>query len=412
MRCRNPSVVLAAVLFIFLSIYYRAVVAVMAVGCFNERCFSIAQRAATLPSRQILIVKTSSMGDVLHTLPAVTDLSRTDPNLQIDWVVEERFAMIPRWHQAVREVIPVALRRWRKSGWQRGWVKECRQFLRQLRAREYDLIIDAQGLIKSAVWTRLARGQRCGLDWSSARESLASIAYQQKIQVTYQQHAVKRLRELVAKAGGYSVPNTAPDYGIDRQQFAKPVATRNVVLIHGTTWESKHWPEAYWIALAQQLESAGFKVQVCWGSPAEFERSQRIVQTCTNAEILPPLDITGVAAVLANASAAVAVDTGFMHLADALAVPLLTLFGPTHPQRHGPYAQLDFALSPNHPACVPCHKRQCHYASATSQRPACLGELTPAKVWQQFQQLLVQRNVQIPAPIRAAKISTSPDSVT
>ncbi len=170
---------------------------------------------------KVLIVKTSSMGDVIHTLPALTDAQKAIPNIQFDWVVEQPFAEIPKWHGAVNQVIPVAIRRWRKNLFSAQTWQAWKSYKQQLQATQYDAVIDAQGLLKSAVLvTRLANGTKYGYDKQSAREGLSSCFYDKTFDIPYQQHAVERIRKLFAMALGYDLPTTIGDYGI-ADRFAK-----------------------------------------------------------------------------------------------------------------------------------------------------------------------------------------------
>ena len=157
---------------------------------------------------QVLIVKTSSMGDVLHTLPALTDALQAIPDIRFDWVVEEGFSQIPTWHPAVDRVIPVAIRRWRKNWFGNDTRQQRCDFKRTLQERRYDVVIDAQGLIKSAALiTRIAKGNKHGPDCKSAREPFASWFYNVRHEIDKQQHAVERTRELFAKSLGYDKPS-------------------------------------------------------------------------------------------------------------------------------------------------------------------------------------------------------------
>ena len=198
---------------------------------------------------RVLIVKTSSMGDVLHTLPALTDAQQAIPGIQFDWVVEEGFAQIPSWHAAVDRVIPVAIRRWRKAWFSAPIKAERKAFRDAVRLQQYDAIIDAQGLVKSAALvTRLARGVKHGMDWSTAREPLASLFYNRKHHIAKQQHAVERTRELFAKSLGYAKPQSQGDYAI-AQHFVNECNADTghyAVFLHATTRDDKHWPEANW----------------------------------------------------------------------------------------------------------------------------------------------------------------------
>jgi heptosyltransferase-1 len=205
---------------------------------------------------KVLLIKTSSMGDLIHTLPALTDAGHALPGIRFDWVVEDAFADIPAWHPLVDKVIPVALRRWRKGVFSRATRTAWGELSKELRANEYDLVLDAQGLVKSAFITLFTWGMSAGLDWGSAREPLASLVYQRKCTVNFYQHAVVRMRSLFSQALDYPLPETAPDFGLDRRQFNHVSAAmkedgKYIVFLHGTTWTSKQWPEAYWIKLSE-----------------------------------------------------------------------------------------------------------------------------------------------------------------
>ena len=351
---------------------------------------------------KVLIIKTSSLGDIIHTLPAITDAYKNIPDLTIDWVVEEAFAEVPAWHPAVRKIIPVALRRWRKQplkAWQSG---EWQDFIKQLKAEKYDKVIDAQGLIKSAFLTYFAEGLRCGLNKQSAWEPLASFFYQQDVAVNPEQHAITRMRQLLAQCLDYSVPTEILDYGIDLNRIktitASNLAIENtmqntIVFLHGTTWPTKHWPELYWQALAKHITDNGYKVQLPWGNQTEYERAQRIAQVSEKIEVLPKLTLAEINHVLINAKAAIAVDTGLGHLAAALHVPTVSLYGPTDPALTGALGENQIHLSVQF-SCAPCQQTICSYHAknnpAKKFEPACFATITPEKVLQQLDELLLK----------------------
>ena len=276
---------------------------------------------------RVLIVKTSSMGDVLHTLPALTDAQQAIPGIKFDWVVEEGFAQIPSWHAAVERVIPVAIRRWRKA-WFSAPIKAER--------------IDAQGLVKSAALvTRLAHGVKHGMDWQTAREPLASLFYNRKHHIAKQQHAVERTRELFAKSLGYSKPQTQGDYAI-AQHFLTNLPTdagEYAVFLHATTRDDKHWPEEHWRELIGLLADSGIRIKLPWGAPHEEERAKRLAEGFAYVEVLPKMSLEGVARVLAGAKFVVSVDTGLSHLTAALDRPNITVYGPTDPGLIGGYGK-------------------------------------------------------------------------
>ena len=291
---------------------------------------------------RVLIVKTSSMGDVLHTLPALTDAQLNIPGIRFDWVVEEGFAQIPSWHPAVDRVIPVAIRRWRKAWFSAPIKAERHAFREAVRAREYDAVIDAQGLVKSAALvTRLAHGIKHGMDWQTVREPLASLFYQRRHTIARQQHAVERTRELFALSLGYSKPTTQGDYAIAPHFLnnlnANPVPY--AVFLHATTRDDKHWPEANWRELIALLSQTGLRIKLPWGAPHEQERAKRLAEGFDYVDVLPRMSLEEIARVLAGAQFVVSVDTGLSHLTAALDRPNITLYGPTDPGLIGGYGK-------------------------------------------------------------------------
>jgi heptosyltransferase-1 len=347
-----------------------------------------------------LVIKTSSLGDVIHTLPALTDAAGAMPGIRFDWVVEEAFAEIPAWHPAVERVIPVALRRWRKQPLGAIFGGEWRAFSRSVGQERYDAVIDAQGLIKSAIVTRHARGPVHGLDRRSAREPLASLFYGHRHTVAWGRHAVERVRDLFAQSLGYAVPSTPCDYGLDAGRLGTVASAAPYLLfLHGTTWPTKHWPEAYWRRLAELAVAAGWEVRLPWGNDLEEARAHRIAAGLDTVRILPRLNLAGVAAELAGARACVAVDTGLGHLAAAFGVPTLSLFGPTNPAFTGAWGPDQHHLASDFP-CAPCLKKRCDYQPTDSERlrfdlnreqPLCFTRLPPERVWQACEAQLLAR---------------------
>jgi lipopolysaccharide heptosyltransferase I len=296
---------------------------------------------------RVLIVKTSSMGDLIHTLPAVTDAARAIAGIRFDWVAEEAFAEIPPWHPAVDRVIPIALRRWRKTPCAAGTSKEIAKAVAELRVTDYDRIIDAQGLIKSAMVNYLARGRRCGMDRRSCREPLAALAYQQRCFVVKTLHAIDRVRILFADALGYSVQHERLDYGIDRTLFEKPnLYQPYVVFLHASSGPAKLWAVSNWAELVRHAEQAGFSVYLPWGNQMEYERAEAIAAAGASAEVLPRMRLHELACVLAYAAGVIGVDTGLAHLAAALQVPGVTLYTATSPDLTGTLGPRQTCLKP------------------------------------------------------------------
>jgi heptosyltransferase I len=337
---------------------------------------------------RVLVIKTSSLGDVIHTLPALSDAASILPETRFDWVVEEAFAEIPAWHPAVDRVIPVALRRWRKAplrAWRSG---EWMSFRRLLRRQSYDAVIDAQGLLKSALITRLATGPSFGLDRYSVREPLASRFYNHPLPVPKGRHAIERVRELFARSLDYSVEGLPLIYGVDEERLTpSPFTPPYLVFLHGTTWPSKHYPDTHWARLIELAGDAGYRVLLPWGSEAERSRAERLAGTGVAAEVLPPLRLSELAGVLARAAGVVAVDTGLAHLASVLERPGVFLYGPTNVKLTGVVGRRRQTLQADL-ECVPCLKRRCPRPDAPGGEPVCLWRLDPEAVFGRLRELI------------------------
>ncbi len=288
---------------------------------------------------RILLVKTSSLGDIIHSLPVISDVRKAFPRAQIDWLVEESFADIPLLHPGVRAVIPVALRRWRKSLLKASTWHEMRQFYAALRRENYDTVIDTQGLLKSALLARLACGGRAGFSVASAREPIAALFYNKTVTVDNKLHAVARSRWLAAAALGYTVaePLMAPDYGLLLPSPAPspPVASNTVLLLTVTSRADKLWPEPHWQALGSALAARGLICLLPSGNRAERARAIRLAQVIPGAIALPPLSLRDLASYCAAARLVVGVDTGLVHLAAAVGRPTLALFCASDPASTG-----------------------------------------------------------------------------
>jgi heptosyltransferase-1 len=289
---------------------------------------------------RLLIVKTSSLGDVIHMLPAVTDAARARPGLVVDWLVEEGFAAIPAWHPAVRRVIPIAMRRWKKRWTAAATWREIGAVRASLQAEEYDQIVDSQGLLKSALWTRAARGLRCGYDAASAREPVAARFYDRRYGVAREMHAIERNRRLLAQALGYELDELRPDYGLAGLATRLPVPDvalpgRYVVGLHGTSRADKEWPVAGWIRLGHALLQAGRPLVLPWGNETEKRRAEDIAAAVPATVVLPRLGLDALAVIIDRADAVVGVDTGLMHLAAGLGKPGLALYTATRPALTG-----------------------------------------------------------------------------
>jgi heptosyltransferase-1 len=280
---------------------------------------------------RILLVKTSSLGDIVHNLPVVADIASQWPEAEIDWVLEEPFAALPALHPKVRRVMPVAVRRWRRSPLAADTRREIGAFFDALRAIRYDAVIDTQGLFKSAFVSRAARGRRFGLDFRSSREPLFPF-YDRTFHVPRSLHAVERNRIIVASALGYRVPPRI-DYGIRAR--SSPVSGAYAVLVHATSAAKKLWREERWVELGEALRSRGLKSVLPWGSDDERMRSERLEAAIQGAVTPPRTSLEEVASLLAGARCAVGVDTGLTHLAGALGVATVGIYTATDPGTTG-----------------------------------------------------------------------------
>jgi heptosyltransferase-1 len=300
----------------------------------------MAHRYADHHGLRILLVKTSSLGDVLHNLPVVTDIRRHYPGAQIDWLVEECFAALPRLHPAVQNIIPVALRRWRGRLLSPVTWREIASYRSVLSTQNYDFAIDTQGLLKSAMLMRSAQGLRCGYDKHSAREPLASFLYQRTFSVATGQHAVERNRQLVAQALGYKLDLPAT-YGIHPpsiEHFTWLEQGPYAVMLHATSRTDKLWDEANWITLGRHLQERCIRNILPWGSESERLRSLRLAEAIPGSVVPPHLGLYEAAALLGGAFAVIGVDTGLAHLAAALNMPTVGIYTATDPKLTGLYA--------------------------------------------------------------------------
>lgn len=282
----------------------------------------------------ILFIKTSSLGDVIHHMPALTEARAARPDARFAWLVEEAFAPLARLHPAAGTVVPVAWRRWRRSLFAPGTIAEIGRSLRALRARTYDEIVDSQGLLRTGIMARIARGRRHGYDRSSIREPLASYFYDVRHSVSRDLHAVERNRMLTGLALGYT-PKGPPDFGLDRARFAA-AGSPYAVLLHATARPEKEWPVANWVELGQAMMRRGLEIVLPWGTSAERARSEKIATALPGARVPDRAPLDKVAALIAGAQCVIGVDTGLLHLAAALGVPLVGIYTGSKPSLVGP----------------------------------------------------------------------------
>jgi len=335
--------------------------------------------------KRILLIKLTSLGDLIHALPALTDAMRAHPGLKFDWVIDENFAEVAKWHESVEGIYTTNHRLWRKG--LLDAIGPISRLVQEIRKTRYDLIIDGQGNFKTALMSLFLKGPTAGFDRHSVRETIASFAYQRKYPASKSAHAIDRLRQLFALSLDYPCPTTPPEFLINRDRFVIPsllLPEKYIVFIHNASWKTKLWPEEYGKRLMEMIAQRGYTILLPWGNREEKERAERMA--CNNqVQVLPKLSLSEIGFVLSKALACVCMDTGLSHLVAALNIPSVTLYGSTDSgligasgknQRH-----LQSTLS-----CAPCNKKKCRFPTVSSISPPCLAQLTPERV---FEELLI-----------------------
>ncbi|MBG9390126.1 lipopolysaccharide heptosyltransferase I [Caenimonas aquaedulcis] len=292
---------------------------------------------------KILIVKLSSLGDVVHTMPAVQDIRRALLHAQIDWVVERGFAPLVQRCQGVERVIPCELRKWRKAPWSGRTRSEWRSFREVVHEVAYDAVIDLQGLTKSALVARIAKLAAGGKRYALANRTEGS-SYEvptrwvadQAIRIEPHVHAIARSRELCAKALGYTAAG-ADDFGLHALRGELDAPRPCVAFVHGTSREDKCWPEANWVELGRRLIAQRFCIGLPHGGAVELERAQRIADALGSpAAVWPSLDLGALTDKLAACVGVIGVDSGLSHVATALDLPHVQIYNFDTAWRTGP----------------------------------------------------------------------------
>ncbi len=289
-----------------------------------------------------LIVRPSSLGDIVHAMPVVHDIGQHRPGIGIDWVAEEMFVELVAMNRDVRTVIPVSLRRWRHVPMARATWREVAAFRRALKEQRYDVVVDLQEQVKGALIAWLARGAVHGPDRASIREPAATLAYRRTHRIDKRQHLIDRCRELAGKAFGYA-PVGPPRFGLTVPHIVGslpglPVEWASVafaVFVHATSRDDKLWPEAFWRSVITHFTRAGMKVLLPSGDESEAARGARLAQGIASARVAPRRSLSETASLLARADLVCGVDTGLVHLAAALGTPTVAVFVATDPELAG-----------------------------------------------------------------------------
>lgn len=298
-----------------------------------------------------LIVKTSSLGDIVHMLPALTDAAAKVPDASFDWVTESGFSEIPAWHSNVDKVIRNSFRRWRKQLFKKAMWSEFSAFKRELKREPYDKAIDSQGLIKSAMIARMSQGESWGYDRHSIRDPYASRLYQHTVSVPYKEHAVTRNRLMLANTLGYSIDDLPLDYGIAGNDDFKnalkklseeiEIPAKFIMALHGTSRKAKEWPVENWQVFVPAMAEAGYHTLFPWGNEEERQRANDLSKEFEAAITLPRSSLTTLSGLIEQASAVIGMDTGLMHIAAALDKKGIGIYPVTEPKLSGALAPSD-----------------------------------------------------------------------
>ena len=359
----------------------------------------------------VLIVKLTSMGDLVQALPALSDAKKAYPGISFDWAVDESFAEIPLWHPAVRRTLPTAHRRWRATlgqVWKNG---ELGNFIKDLRSTHYDVVIDAQTNWKSALVTRLARGIKHGPDSRSVSEWVAHLAYNKRYSISRDQLAIDRWRQLLAKALNYPLPTSPPDFSLASKQwpqapFELPTAPF-LVFVQNASWPNKRWADEHWCQLIERAGEQGYTVLLPWGSAGEKAQAEHIADAYPHCKVLPRLGLGELAGVLVSSAGAVCVDTGLAHVAAALDVPTVTLYGATDPHLIGATGNRARHLQASGYACTPCYKQRCDTEGYSGEHAQCMKTISAAQVWQALEALQGRCQSEVEAPLIGSDLSLS-----
>ena len=233
---------------------------------------------------KILVIKSSSMGDIIHALPVAHDIRQALPEAELHWVAEESFRDIPTLAPAVSKVHVTAFRRWRKAILSGPVRAEMADVKNALRAEHYDVVLDIQGLMRSAMVARWAGVPATGYSWGTAREPIASLAYARKLDLPASLGAVRRYRMAAAEALGYEIDPERPVFGLqaNAEPSVKPAGPYAALAVN-TSRDEKLWPEEYWTHLGRKFAGAGLRSVLFWGSDVERERVERLVRTIPGA---------------------------------------------------------------------------------------------------------------------------------
>ena len=346
---------------------------------------------------QILIVKTSSFGDIIHAVPALVDAHQNIPNCRVDWLIDDQFLHVINEHPLVNQAIPCHWRRFKGNLLAYRRSSEWLELKRQLRLKQYDAVVDLQGLLKSALLTKLCRPHAShGYDWHSCKESPASLLYRTRHKISRCQNAISRNRQLMASALNYQLPTSVPQY--NWQDQARHSTNAHILLFTNTSWSTKYWPKTHWIELGRQLVAMGFVPTLVWGSPSEQQFVQTLNHAIPGSHLLGKTSMGELQRLIASANGFVGVDTGLTHLATAMDCPGICLMGATDPNLTGPLGQFTRTTFSNLD-CSPCKSRRCTHREFSPNISPCMQRIAPNQVIGQLIamiQLKTQAQIKMP----------------
>ena len=284
---------------------------------------------------KIAVVKLSAMGDIVHAMVALQYLKAAHPSLQIDWVVEKVFAPVLEDNPDIDTILPIELKKVKKE---KGTLFEVIKCVKGYAENGYDLVIDAQGLIKSAIVARLLGTPRAGFSYGSIREGLASFFYTQKVVIPYDANTIDRNAKVLGEPLGVTITqemivNKKPFLFYREAEHLMPYLSttkKNIIFVIGSTWESRNYPKEHFAKISELLQES---VLIVWGNNVEKERAEWIARQSSHAKVLPKLDLNALKYVIAKADLVIGNDTGPTHMAWGLNRPSITLFGPTPTSR-------------------------------------------------------------------------------
>ena len=319
---------------------------------------------------RVLIIKLTSMGDLMHALPALTDAAKHLPNIEFDWVVDENFSEVPLWHPKVKSVITTNHRSWKKNIFSSSLINELRNIKSRLNNTKYEAVIDMQNNLKSAAVSFLVKDSVHGLDKASAREYPSHLAYKFKHQVSKEIHAISRQRQLLALSLNYEFDVKDIDYGIQNDNFERPnieLPNKFLFLVHNASWPTKMWSISRWQEVIKLINSAGYMAVLPSGSREEFERAREIASISADALAIPAQSLNRTAYIIKKADGCICSYTGLAHLSALLGKPSVTLYSVTDEKLIGTRG-----------------KNQIHIISSNSK----MNSITSQRTWEELKPLI------------------------